>query len=281
MRKMQSMDPGNPDSGDTASRSEAWLYRSPSAFGQKRVFRLGLAANYGIDEDGVRAAMDRGVNVFLWSGRSGKLKNPLREALSSRRDQVSLIGFAQPGWFGWGVRRGAEKLMRELGTDHLDVYLLGWLGVASAWTTATERELLHLRESGKVRAIGVSIHDRPRAGKLAESSPLDLLMLRYNAAHPGAEREIFPHLRERKPSVLAYTATSWRRLLKRPKGWDGPVMSAGDCYRFQLSNPHVDLALTGPASRAQVEENLDALEKGPLTAEEAAWMRSFGKAVHG
>jgi aryl-alcohol dehydrogenase-like predicted oxidoreductase len=106
-------------------------------------------------------------------------------------------------------------------------------------------------------------------------------MIRYNAAHPGAEHDIFPHVREQKPSILAYTATSWRRLLKRPRGWDGAVMTAGDCYRFQLSNPHVDLALTGPASRAELEENLRALEKGPLSEDEASWMRAFGRAVHG
>ncbi|WP_438014380.1 aldo/keto reductase [Sorangium sp. So ce315] len=258
-----------------------WLHRAPTAFHGKRIFRLGLAANYGIDEGGVRAAMDRGVNLFLWTMRSGGLGNPLREALRLRRDSVAVVGFAQAGWFGWGVRRGAEKLLRELGTDHLDVYLLGWLGVASAWTSATERELVHLRESGKVRALGVSIHDRARAGGLAASSPLDLLMIRYNAAHPGAERDIFPRVQGGRPSVLAYTATAWRRLLKRPKGWDGPAMTAGDCYRFQLSSPHVDIALTGPKSRAEVEANLDALAKGPLTAEEQAWMRDFGRAVHG
>ena len=161
------------------------------------------------------------------------------------------------------------------------MYLLGWLGITSAWTAATERELLHLRESGKVRAIGCSIHNRERAGQLAATSPLDLLMIRYNAAHPGAERDIFPHVKAQKPSILAYTATRWGKLLKRPRGWDGPVMSAGDCYRFQLSSPHVDLALTGPASRAELEQNLDALEKGPLTPEEEKWIRDFGRKVHG
>jgi predicted aldo/keto reductase-like oxidoreductase len=260
---------------------DTWLYRTPSALHGKRLYRLGLAATYGIDEDGVSAAMDRGVNLFLWTMRSKGLKNPLRAALQKRREEVALVGYAQVGWIGWGVRKGAEKLLRELGTDYLDVYLLSWLGIGSAWSSATERELLHLRESGKVRSIGVSIHDRPRAGKLAESSPLDLLMIRYNAAHPGAERDIFPHVRADKPSILAYTATSWRRLLKKPKGWDGPVMTAGDCYRFQLSSAHVDLALTGPASRAELEQNLDAIEKGPLAADEQRWMRDFGRAVHG
>jgi predicted aldo/keto reductase-like oxidoreductase len=106
-------------------------------------------------------------------------------------------------------------------------------------------------------------------------------MIRYNAAHPGAERDIFPHRRGDRPTVLAYTATAWRRLLKRPAGWDGPVMTAGDCYRFQLSSPHVDLALTGPANTSEVVANLDALEKGPLTPDEDRWMRDFGRAVHG
>jgi aryl-alcohol dehydrogenase-like predicted oxidoreductase len=260
---------------------DAWLYRTPTALPDKRLFRLGLAANYGIDEDGVRAAMDRGVNLFLWTFRSKGLKNPLKDALKGRRDKVAVAGFASLGWFGWGARRGAEKLLKDLGTDYLDVYMLGWLGIGSAWTSATEREIVHLRESGKVRAIGVSIHDRPRAGELAATSPLDLLMIRYNAAHPGAEREIFPKKRPDKPSILAYTATAWRRLLKRPKGWDGPLMSAGDCYRFQLSSPHVDLALTGPASRAEVEQNLDAIAQGPLSEDEQKWMRQFGHAVHG
>lgn len=261
---------------------DSWLHKRPTAFPGKDVFRLGLAANYGIDEDGVRAAMDRGVNLFVWTarGKSG-MKSPLKDALKARRDEVAVVGFATIGFFGWSVRRAAEKLIAELGTDHLDVLLLGWVGVGSALTNATEHELVHLRETGKVRAIGVSIHDRPRAGKLAADSPLDVLMIRYNAAHPGAEREIFPHKRGVDPSIIAYTGTSWRRLLKRPKGWDGPVMSAGDCYRFQLSSPHVDVALTGPASRAELEENLDALAKGPLSPEEQAWMRDFGRAVHG
>jgi aryl-alcohol dehydrogenase-like predicted oxidoreductase len=143
------------------------------------------------------------------------------------------------------------------------------------------KELRHLKESGKVRALGVSSHDRVRAGKLAEDSPLDLFMIRYNAAHPGAERDIFPHLAKRQPHVVAYTATRWRKLLARPKGWTGNVPTAGDCYRFCLSSPHVDVCLTGPASAQQLDENLAALERGPLSADEDTWMREFGAVVHG
>ncbi len=158
----------------------------------KTVHRLGLAVNYGIDEAGVEAALDRGVNYLFYTFRSGTLKRPLRKALAQRREEVVVATLPTLGFFGGSVRRAAERALTALGTDYLDVFQLGWLGVTSAWTEGTQRELRHLKESGKVKAIGVSIHDRPRAGKLVEDSPLDLFMLRYNAAHPGAEREVFP-----------------------------------------------------------------------------------------
>ena len=59
------------------------------------------------------------------------------------------------------------------------------------------------------------------------------------------------------------------------------TMTASDCYRFCLSNPHVDLVLTGPKNRRQLQENLSNLrEKGPLSAEENHWIRNFGQIVH-
>lgn len=246
----------------------------------KRVFRLGLAANYGIEEAGVRAAIDRGIN-YLYLTTRGAMARPLRDAMARDRDKLVVATGPTVGWFAGSVRRSAERSLKKLGTDYLDIFQLQWLGVGARWSDSTIRELEHLKSSGKVRALGVSIHDRERAGKLAADSPLDLLMIRYNAAHPGAEGDIFPHLARRQPTIVAYTATSWRKLLRAPGGWNGKVMTAGDCYRFCLSSPHVEVCLTGPASTAQLDENLAALDKGPLSEEEATWMRAFGKAVHG
>lgn len=66
--------------------------------------------------------------------------------------------------------------------------------------------MLRERESGKVRAIGFSCHDRPLATTLAKELPADVVMIRYNVAHRGAEREIFAplaELGERRPGPLA------------------------------------------------------------------------------
>jgi aryl-alcohol dehydrogenase-like predicted oxidoreductase len=168
-----------------------------------------------------------------------------------------------------------------LHTEYVDVFQLYWLGKMSAFTAAVQEELVALREEGKVRALGASIHDRPRAGRLAESSILDLLMVRYNAAHPGAETDVFPYLAPRLPAVVAYTATSWRKLLRAPRRWNGPPAAAGDCYRFCLTNPHVDVVLTGPRNVAELRENLAAVDKGPLSDAEMTFMRELGRAVHG
>jgi len=259
--------------------SQDFLHRDLRVVG-KRVFRLGLASNYGIDEAGIRSAIDRGINYLFFTMR-GKMARPLRDALARQRDRLVVAAGPLLGYFGGSVRRSAERTLKKLGVDYLDIFQLNWLGVGSAWTDGTLAQLRHLKESGKVRALGISIHDRPRAGKLAEDSPLDLFMIRYNAAHPGAEHDIFPHLATRQPHVVAYTATSWRKLLRPPRGWAGKVPNAGDCYRFCLSSPHVDVVLTVPASAAQLDENLAALERGPLSHDEDAWMRDFGKAVHG
>lgn len=260
--------------------NDDFLYKDVPAFGQK-VFRLGLATNYGIDSDDVEWALDQGMNYVFWTPRARKVTPALKAAI--QRDRKSLILACGPmtGYFGGSIKRACERILEALGTDYIDVFQLFWLGRTSALTPTTMDALVSLRESGLVRAIGVSIHDRKRAGKLAEDSPLNMFMIRYNAAHTGAEQDIFPYLAKRKPAIVAYTATRWRALLKRPKGWDGPVMTAADCYRFCLYNPHVDLVLTGPKNREQLQENLNNLhEKGPLSEEEHEWMSEFGQVVH-
>lgn len=245
-----------------------------------RLFRLGLSGSFGLDEAGCREALERMQYVF-WSPRMKALTPALRDALA--RDRTRYVVSAGPlfGYFPGAVRRAAEAALRALGVDSLDVFQLYWLGKMSAFTSAVQEEMSRLRDEGKIRALGVSIHDRPRAGKLAEESIFDLLMIRYNAAHPGAETEIFPHLARRNPAVVAYTATAWRKLLRAPGGWKGKVPTAGDCYRFCLASPHVDVVLTGPRSVTEVRENLEAIDRGPLSPPEMEEMRAFGCAVHG
>jgi aryl-alcohol dehydrogenase-like predicted oxidoreductase len=141
---------------------------------------------------------------------------------------------------------------------------------------------LKLKEEGKVRSIGLSCHDRGFLGKLAAKGDVDTLMLRYNAAHRGAERDIFPYLDEYNPGVIGYTATRWTHMLRRPKAWPkgARIPTAGECYRFVLSNPHMHSVLTAPRNERELRENIAAVHKGPLEEEDMKFVREFGDAVY-
>ena len=243
---------------------------------------FGLAFDNGIEAEGIEAALDRGVNYLFWVNTNKSAAHEVvKAALKRDRERYVFAGGASFGFFAGSLRRAAERLLRSFELEYIDVFQLYWLGKMASLTKSVEQELVRMREEGLVRAIGTSIHDRKRAAKLAVESPLDLLMLRYNAAHPGAEIDIFPCYAKRRPLTVAYTATSWRKLITAPEGWDGEVMSPGDCYRFCLNSPFVDVVLSAADNRKQIEQNLDALEKGPLSPEEDEWIRRYGEFVRG
>ena len=256
----------------------------------KEVLRLGVAGNYGLSSADLAYAAERGMNYWLWGWTFRKVTPVLKE-LCAREREKHVVAVLDNVFLKGGPRRGVEKALRKLGTDYVDILKLGWLGVGSRLSGGILETLVKLKEEGKVRSFGCSIHDRGRAAELVKDSPLDTFMLRYNAKHPGAETDIFPHLAERNPSVITYTATSWRQLLRPLKDvemppWPGdtggqamPPLTGPLCYRFCLTSPHVHLVLTGPKTREQLDENLQALEEGPLSADELAWVRQYGALV--
>lgn len=269
---------------------------SPSAFSHttlpvvgKTVFRMGVAGNYGIDSADVRWAAEQGANYWLWGSSFGKVTDGIRDVIKQDREKhvVAMLGW---GFFGWQVRRSVEDALRTLGTDYLDVFKLGWLGKTSIYSRGIIDVLLKLKQEGKIKAIGTSIHDRQRAGKLALDSEIDLFMIRYNAKHPGAEQDIFPHLSKRNPAVVSYTALAWGQLIRPLQGiamppWPGgekllvPPLSPELCYRFVLTNPQVHVVLTGPRNREQLSQNLAAIKQGPLRPDEMNWIRQYGQLV--
>lgn len=255
----------------------------------KPVFRMGVAGNYGIESSDIRWAADHGANYWLWGTGFRKVTDGIREVIRENRERhvVAMLGW---GWAGWQVRRSVESALRKLHTDYLDVFKLGWLGRTAFYRPGIVDTLSALKAEGKIRAIGTSIHDRKRAGRLALDSHIDLFMLRYNAKHPGVESDVFPHLGKRNPAVVIYTALAWGQLIRPIRGismppWPGgpqagiPPLTPDLCYRFVLSNPHVHLVLTGPGNRQQLEENFASLHRGPLPPEESEWVRRYGQMV--
>jgi len=253
------------------------------------VSRIGLASGYGVPAAAMEKAFhEYGVNYFYVSPllNLGSMIQAIRNLAPGHRDELVIVlarAFFHPGLGGLRLESFVERWLGKLGLEWTDLLLQS---VSKPQNQKLTDRLQRLTDSGKVRFVGMSSHKRPLFPRVAREevkAPADFFHVRYNAVHTGAEQDVFPHLpREDRPGVGIYTATCWRKLLKPrliPPG-ERPL-SAADCYRFVLSNPDVDLCLTAPATAPQMEDNLKALDAGPLDEEEMARVRRIGKYIYG
>jgi aryl-alcohol dehydrogenase-like predicted oxidoreductase len=244
------------------------------------VGRLGMSASYGVPAAAVEKAFEQGVNYLYWgSFRRGAFGQALRN-LKPQRDRMVLVlqSYSRVAAL---MRPSVEIALRKLRFDYADALLLG------LWNARPPSRILDacrkLQERGLVRHIAISTHQRPLAAELAADSGVGIVHVRYNAVHKGAEREVFPLLSKNltNPGMVAFTATSWRQLLDPKKIPPGErVPTAADCYRFVLSNPAIDVCMTGPANEAQAADALRAVELGPMSEDDLAWMRRVGDFIH-
>jgi len=243
-----------------------------------RASPLGLGSSFGVASPDIEYAFERGINYFYWgSYRRPGFGKALRGLARTQRDRMVIVvqSYTRAAAL---MRPSLRSALRRLAIEQADFLLLGW------WNAHPPARImdvaLRLREEGLCRHIMVSCHNRLAFEQFAKNPDITAIMVRYNAAHPGAETEVFPRLGDDPPGVIAYTATRWGDLLDpalTPAG--EPTPRASDCYRFALGHPAVEVCLSGPADRAQLDEALSALDRGPMSADELAWMRRVGAGV--
>lgn len=274
------------------NRPHDFLMRASEAFG-KPVCRLGLASrgSGSLAPQDVLEAVRRGVNFLNIPGASEgpAERDAFSQAIASlSSERESLVICMQLA--ARTAREAAAELrsvLHTLETDYLDVVTLYYVETAEEWEslTAPGGVLSWCRTAktdGLIRRIGVTSHQRPLAAQMAASGLLDVLMIRYNAAHRGAEREVFPVTDTRQVPVVAYTALRWGVLLRPtrldPDGYVVPP--ATSWYRFVLQSPSVSVVLAAPASRAELVEDLQVLDaSGPLAEDEFQLLAAHGRRV--
>jgi len=261
-------------------------FREPTTLGRTGllVSRLGVASSYGVPAQAVEKAYHEfGVNYFYWGSLRRKgMGEAIRHLASNQREKL-VIALQSYDRTGLLMPRLAEKGLHTLGIDFADVLILGWMRRLPAGRMLDAA--LKLKDQGKVRFLAMSSHKRPLFAEAVSEPdlPIDIYMVRYNAAHRGAEQEVFPHLpSDNRPGITTYTATRWGQLLKARRMPPGErPMTASECYRFALTNPHVDLCITGPKNAREMDEALRTLESPPLSEEELERCRRIGDYVHG
>ncbi len=258
-------------------------FADPVALGRTglRVGRLGIGSSYGVPASALEEAFERGLNYFYWGSLRRKgMKEAIRHLAPRHRDKLVVAIQSYSRWVG-PMNRSLRRALKSLKIDHADVLILGLYNKPPS--ARLMDAVVKLKERGVVRFLAISCHHRPTFQQYIRDGVFDILQVRYNAAHRGAETEVFPYLPEDNgPGVTAYTATRWGKLMqssKIPSNLKRPT--AVDCYRFVLTHPSVHLTMTAPKNAAQMRENLATLEAAPMSSEEMSWMREVGDVVHG
>jgi predicted aldo/keto reductase-like oxidoreductase len=251
------------------------------------VCRLGLATRGDghLTPDDIHRALGAGINFLNWCRTPDALSRVVAELGERRCRVVVCVQFEARE--ASAAEREFQNILEELRTDYVDVLTFYYVEEDAEW-----QEIIgpggalafcrRARESGRVRLLGLTTHQRPLAARAARSGLLDTVMIRYNAAHRGAETEVFPVTDALRMPVVAYTALRWGALLRGtpddPPGFVVP--QAPGWYRFVLQNPSVTVALMAPDNRVELEEDLQVLQAaGPLSPAEFARLVEHGRRV--
>ena len=241
----------------------------------------------------VIAAFEEGVNFFfvtadlhwpLYDGvRKGLAK--LLAGSPSRRDQivVGVVSYLDNPLFG--ALQFHEVTNEVAGLDRVDLLIAGAVSSDHSFYSRVEA-MSRARAAGQhgARAIGATFHQRPLALVAQHYGMLDISFIRYNSAHPGASRDLFPYLSGRNIPIFNFKSTMsqvtpdmFDTLQLGPNYWRPEVC---DYYRFVLTRPEIDGILCSPMQPEEMRQLAQALAKGPLTPDQEAYMIWLSSSIH-
>lgn len=216
----------------------------------------------------LQLACDLGINyfdtaIFYCSEDS---QRALGEALEGRRQEIvlstknHLYTAGKPG--EW--RRRLEESLQLLRTGYLDIYNFHGLNLATFNEAVRPpaglyREMERARDEGLIRHICCSVHDEPgNLVQLAETGLFASFTVQYNLIDRSNEAAI-RKLSELGCGVVIMGPVAGGRLGDRMLPQLN-MPAAAVALRFVLSNPAVNIALSGMENEAMLRQNVETVE---------------------
>jgi aryl-alcohol dehydrogenase-like predicted oxidoreductase len=278
-----SRDEAKPQSGADTSQSAA-----AGKSGWRRLGRTGLllspvgfGAQHVRDPELIRYALDQGMNHIetAWVygvGKPGNSCECIGKAITGRRDSLRLaVAYStepSPASRAW-LPNQFEQTLRDLGTDHIDVFLWHHPGGGSinnsqltlqqsqALVADGERVELMLKwkQEGKIRWCGVTAHSEQADWLkfVAESKLYDVAVIAYNYKSPQAVARVMQEASRAGVGLLAMKTQS-----PNYADGEGRIGTAPDhrqALSWVLSKGYVTAAIPGMTTRDQVDLNLGTM----------------------
>jgi aryl-alcohol dehydrogenase-like predicted oxidoreductase len=155
----------------------------------------------------VHAALDLGINGFDTAEFYGKGRSEevLGKALSGRRSSAVILSKI---WVDHmdkeGVVKACEGSLQRLNTDYIDVYMIHWPN-RDVPVAETIEAMYELKNSGKVRAVGVSNFGVVDLSDAVAVADIVVDQLPYNLLFRAIEYEVLPACIDNQVPVMAYS----------------------------------------------------------------------------
>jgi predicted aldo/keto reductase-like oxidoreductase len=245
--------------------------------------------------EGLRAALDRGVNYFDVAPAygNGDCETKMGAGLAGIDRGRFVLACKTKVRDKEGARKELERSLERLKTDHFDLYQLHHLRrpdeVRQALGPGGAMEaLVKAKEEGKVKHLGFSAHTTKAALLALNGFPFDTVMFPINFVEllsKGIGREVLDLASQKGAAVLGMKTLSrgsWPKDVERTRKWWYRSMETPDevglALRFTLSQPGV-VAAVPPSFLDLLEKTIAAAaDCRPVTEAEVAQLRDLAKA---
>jgi aryl-alcohol dehydrogenase-like predicted oxidoreductase len=160
----------------------------------------------------IRAAVEAGVTTIDTAAvyGQGHSERIVAKALSDVRDRVVYATKVFANQLKYDqVIAACEGSLKNLETDYIDLYQIHWpSGSFNSEVVPIEETmsaLTHLKQAGKIRAIGVSNFSREQLAEAAQYGRIDSLQPPYSLFWRKVEQDAAPYCIEHNISIIAYS----------------------------------------------------------------------------
>ncbi|MGI2909327.1 aldo/keto reductase [Tolypothrix sp. VBCCA 56010] len=160
----------------------------------------------------IKAAFEAGITTFDTAETygDGHSEQIVAEALSDVRDRVQYATKVFANHLKYDLLiEACDRSLKNLKTDYIDLYQIHWpsgsFNSEKVPIEETMKALNHLKEQGKIRAIGVSKFDRAQLQEAGNYGRIDSLQPPYSLFWRQVEKDAVPYCVENNISIVAYS----------------------------------------------------------------------------
>jgi hypothetical protein len=227
-----------------------------------KVSTVGYGCMITSDPTVITRAVDMGINYFDTSRgyQSGQNERMVGAALGAKRKDIFLSSKSDQKT---GVANLAEldTSLKELNTDHLDVWLLHGLGNPADITDDRLDAQRKAKQAGKVRFIGMSTHTLPAVVDRVIEANLDVVQAQYNFTSAAEWGPALDKLQKAGIGVVAMKVMA-KVGRGRGRGADAapppparPANFAPAALKWAIKNPVIATTVPSMTDIDQLEQN--------------------------